>query len=166
MIQVIESMRKTMPSYPQNGKKILRWQKSKEKKNRKIRRVTTGWNEKKSTLQGNCKSVTKIWYCNETGVGHALPMNLLLERFIGVSENEYLITVNKQREPTAWADASDAAGIELDRPESRQIANSRATGVVRTPPRPATRTLGKERENHGRWKAHKMKADIDDSPCN
>jgi|DeetaT_10_FD_contig_71_338017_length_567_multi_5_in_0_out_0_1 hypothetical protein len=24
-----------------------------------------------------------------------------------------------------WADASDAAGIRLDRPESRQIANSR-----------------------------------------
>jgi len=40
-------------------------------------------------------------------------------------ENEYLITVNKQREPMAWGDASDAAGIELDRPESRQIANSR-----------------------------------------
>jgi len=63
-------------------------------------------------------------------------MNLLLERFIGVSENEYLITVNKQREPTAWAGASDAAGIELDRPESRQIDNSRATGLVRTLRRP------------------------------
>jgi len=51
--------------------KILR------KKNRKIRRVTTGWNEEKSTLQGNCKSVTKIWYCNETGVDtYVLPMNL------------------------------------------------------------------------------------------
>ena len=91
-------------------------------------------------------------------------MNLLLERFIGVSENEYLITVNKQREPTAWANASDAAGIELDRPESRQIANSRATGLVRTPRRRDTHSSS-EREKLV-FEAHKTKADSDDSPCN
>lgn len=94
------------------------------------------------------------------------PINREIERLIGVSENEYLITVNKQREPMAWAYASDAAGIELDRPESRQIANSRRQVSFGRHGRRRGRGRGEFRPSSTTSATRKTEADINESPCN